>query len=132
MPPKDPDKKYGCKVRRSLNILGLGFHLVQWDGCTPRPLIDSKGRIIAALAGQPRNDAYREAAERAFRAMREAGDEARFPRLNAPASPRPSPFGLVVGDSRPAMSRGACLGEQTTPWKLDAQLMLIGGVALRS
>lgn len=30
---KDADNKYGSKVRRSLhNILGLGFHLVQWNG----------------------------------------------------------------------------------------------------
>ncbi|KAJ7662901.1 hypothetical protein B0H17DRAFT_1162909 [Mycena rosella] len=37
------------------------------------------GRIIAVLAGQPRHDAYREAVERAVRAIHDAGDEARFP-----------------------------------------------------
>ncbi|KAJ6501408.1 hypothetical protein DFH09DRAFT_1102476 [Mycena vulgaris] len=71
---KDTDKKYSSKVRRSLaNLLGLGFGLVKWDGFTPRPLVDNQGRIIAVLAGQPRHDAYREAVERAFRAIRDAG-----------------------------------------------------------
>ncbi|KAJ6586511.1 hypothetical protein DFH09DRAFT_1245703 [Mycena vulgaris] len=70
----------GSKVRCSLvDLLGLGFHLVEWDGFTPRPLVNSHGRILAVLAGQPRHDAYHEAAQRAFRAIRDAGDAARFP-----------------------------------------------------
>ncbi|KAJ6522138.1 hypothetical protein DFH09DRAFT_938493, partial [Mycena vulgaris] len=43
------------------------------------PLVDSRGRVIAVLAGQPRRDTYRDAAQRAFRAICDAGDAARFP-----------------------------------------------------
>ncbi|KAJ6532935.1 hypothetical protein DFH09DRAFT_932987 [Mycena vulgaris] len=45
----------------------------------PRPLIDSEGRIIAVLAGQPDRAEYRAAAIAAFHAIRDAGQEARFP-----------------------------------------------------
>ncbi|KAJ6552583.1 hypothetical protein DFH09DRAFT_1319034 [Mycena vulgaris] len=78
----DPKKKRGpgCKVRRTLaDMLGLGFQLVEWDGFTPRPLVDSAGRVFAVLAGQPRNDTYRDAARRAFHAICDAGAAARFP-----------------------------------------------------
>ncbi|KAJ6525514.1 hypothetical protein DFH09DRAFT_936599, partial [Mycena vulgaris] len=71
---------HGCKKRRSLaDLLGLGLHLVEWDGFTPRPLVDSCGRVIAVLAGQPRHNTYRDTAQRAFRAIRDAGDATRFP-----------------------------------------------------
>ncbi|KAJ7145934.1 hypothetical protein C8R44DRAFT_578679, partial [Mycena epipterygia] len=43
------------------------------------PIIDNQGRIIAVLAGQPRNTKFCEAASRAFYAIRDAGSEARFP-----------------------------------------------------
>ncbi|KAJ6522598.1 hypothetical protein B0H19DRAFT_1277292 [Mycena capillaripes] len=77
---RNPDKKFGSKVCRSLpNLLGLGFHLIKWDGVTSQPIIDSLGRIIVVLAGQPNNAGYREAAGRAFHAIRNAGSEARFP-----------------------------------------------------
>ncbi|KAJ7263200.1 hypothetical protein B0H12DRAFT_1269142 [Mycena haematopus] len=46
---------------------------------TPRPLIDRNGRIIAVLAGQPHNKAYAAATQRAFRAISQAGADARFP-----------------------------------------------------
>ncbi|KAJ7853838.1 hypothetical protein B0H14DRAFT_3653221, partial [Mycena olivaceomarginata] len=73
-------EKYGSKVRRSLpNLLGLGFRLVDWDGLTPKPIIDSKGRIIAVLAGQLNHPEYCEAVALAFQAICDAGDEARFP-----------------------------------------------------
>ncbi|KAJ7736216.1 hypothetical protein DFH07DRAFT_779764 [Mycena maculata] len=55
---KDTDKRHGSKVRRSLsNLLGLGFQLVEWDGC------------------------YGEAVKLAFQAIRNAGAEARFSAL---------------------------------------------------
>ncbi|KAJ7803236.1 hypothetical protein B0H14DRAFT_3487658 [Mycena olivaceomarginata] len=73
-------EKYGSKVRRSLpNLIGLGFRLVDWDGLTSKPIIDSKGRIIAVLAGQPNHPEYRETVVLAFQAVCDAGDEARFP-----------------------------------------------------
>ncbi|KAJ6486954.1 hypothetical protein C8R45DRAFT_824927, partial [Mycena sanguinolenta] len=43
------------------------------------PLIDKRGRIIAVLAGQPQDARYRDAAKRAFEAICDAGNEARFP-----------------------------------------------------
>ncbi|KAJ7757667.1 hypothetical protein B0H14DRAFT_3511848, partial [Mycena olivaceomarginata] len=70
---EDKGERYGSKVKRSLaNVRGLGLQLVKWDGFTPRPLIDANGRIIAVLAGQPRNDAYRLAVERAFQTISDA------------------------------------------------------------
>ncbi|KAJ7211128.1 hypothetical protein B0H12DRAFT_1033505, partial [Mycena haematopus] len=73
-------EKQGRKVRRSLpNLLGLGLHLVEWDGVTPRPLVDKMGRIVAVLAGQPDHAEYREAVKLAFQAICDAGHEARFP-----------------------------------------------------
>ncbi|KAF8178794.1 hypothetical protein K438DRAFT_1977629 [Mycena galopus ATCC 62051] len=76
----DATEKRGSKVPRSLaNLLGLGFQLVQWDGITPRPLLDRHGRIIAVLAGRPAGEDYRAAAAAAFCAIRDAGAEARFP-----------------------------------------------------
>ncbi|KAJ7821426.1 hypothetical protein B0H14DRAFT_3471487 [Mycena olivaceomarginata] len=84
---EDKGERYGSKVKRSLaNVRGLGLQLVKWDGFTPRPLIDANGRIIAVLAGQPRNDAYRLAVERAFQTISDAAVEARFPaHAEAPA-----------------------------------------------
>ncbi|KAJ7792420.1 hypothetical protein B0H14DRAFT_2931423 [Mycena olivaceomarginata] len=77
---KDPDKKYGRKVRRSVQyFLGLGFQLIEWDGFTPRPIFDKMGRIVAVLAGQPRNPTYQAATERSFQAIRDAGAAAQFP-----------------------------------------------------
>ncbi|KAJ7211120.1 hypothetical protein B0H12DRAFT_1079600 [Mycena haematopus] len=76
----DAGEKQGRKVRRSLpNLLGLGLHLVEWDGVTPRPLVDKMGRIVAVLAGQPDHAEYREAVKLAFQAICDAGHEARFP-----------------------------------------------------
>ncbi|KAJ7276989.1 hypothetical protein C8J57DRAFT_1061498 [Mycena rebaudengoi] len=77
---EDKKEKLGSKVRRSLsNLLGLGFQLIEWDGFSPRPIIDGVGRIIAVLAGQPDHTAYRAAAVAAFNAIRDAGNTARFP-----------------------------------------------------
>ncbi|KAJ7737112.1 hypothetical protein B0H16DRAFT_1326103, partial [Mycena metata] len=43
------------------------------------PIFDANGRIIAVLAGQPRDPHYAAAARAAFRAIMDAGAEARFP-----------------------------------------------------
>ncbi|KAJ7688268.1 hypothetical protein B0H17DRAFT_938601 [Mycena rosella] len=75
---------------------------------TPRPLVDSHGRIIAVLAGQPRHDAYRKAVERAFHTIRDAGDEARFP-----ASMRRHRQGLFAVIN-PGLSYGK--GQATPGW----------------
>ncbi|KAJ7642974.1 hypothetical protein DFH06DRAFT_999373 [Mycena polygramma] len=109
----DTSTKYGSKVRRCLaNVLGLGFQLVEWDGLTPIPLIDSKGRIIAVLAGQPCNDEYRVAVQRAFHLIRDAGAEARFP-----ASMRKHRRGLFA-----AINVGLSYGKgQTTPCWLNTK-----------
>ncbi|KAJ7748092.1 hypothetical protein B0H16DRAFT_1319991, partial [Mycena metata] len=43
------------------------------------PIFDARGRIIAVLAGQPRNPTYAAAARAAFHAIMDAGANARFP-----------------------------------------------------
>ncbi|KAJ6567633.1 hypothetical protein DFH09DRAFT_1247214 [Mycena vulgaris] len=43
------------------------------------PLVNSSGRIIAVLAGQPRHDKYCQAVQRAFQFMCNTGAAARFP-----------------------------------------------------
>ncbi|KAJ7633745.1 hypothetical protein B0H17DRAFT_1217452 [Mycena rosella] len=74
------DERRGSKVKRSVaDLLVLGFRLVQWDGFTPIPLVDSNGRIVAVLAGQPRNDEYREAVQCAFQFICKTGAAACFP-----------------------------------------------------
>ncbi|KAJ7735270.1 hypothetical protein DFH07DRAFT_780063 [Mycena maculata] len=73
-------EKKGSKVRRSVaDLLGLGFHLVKWDGIQPRPLLDKNGQIIAVLAGRPNQDDYLKSATSAFHAIRDAGAAAKFP-----------------------------------------------------
>ncbi|KAF8214562.1 hypothetical protein K438DRAFT_1955612 [Mycena galopus ATCC 62051] len=77
---EDKTVRRGSKAPCSLtNLLGLGFQLIQWDGITPRPLLDRHGRIIAVLAGRPAGDDYCTTAAAAFCAIRDAGAEARFP-----------------------------------------------------
>ncbi|KAJ6543752.1 hypothetical protein DFH09DRAFT_1321937 [Mycena vulgaris] len=67
---EDAQSKYGSKKRRSLTELtALGFRVIQWDGIEARPIVDSQGRIIAVLAGRPRDPAYAQAVSRAFQAM---------------------------------------------------------------
>ncbi|KAJ7818941.1 hypothetical protein B0H13DRAFT_1921973 [Mycena leptocephala] len=107
----DAGERYGSKVRRSLaNLLGLGFERVKWDGFTPRPIVDAHGRIVAVLAGQPRDRSYAEATQRAFQAICNAGAQARFP-----AAMRNHRRGLFA-----AMNIGLCYGEgQTTPCWLN-------------
>ncbi|KAJ6456564.1 hypothetical protein C8R47DRAFT_929847, partial [Mycena vitilis] len=104
-------EKHGGKVPRSLtNLLGLGFRVIEWDGITPRPIIDKHGRIIAVLAGQPGHDAYSAAVHGAFIAIRDAGYEARFP-----ASMRRHRRGLFA-----AINVGVSYGKgQTTPCWLN-------------
>ncbi|KAJ8692146.1 hypothetical protein PTI98_009484 [Pleurotus ostreatus] len=60
---------YAAKIARSSvkdsaqnwtaqGLLENGFSLVQWDGRTPRPLVDSGGRIFAVLAGRPKDPSF--------------------------------------------------------------------------
>ncbi|KAJ7770255.1 hypothetical protein DFH07DRAFT_768771 [Mycena maculata] len=77
---EDKMERKGSKVQRSIaNLLGLGFHLVKWDGIHPRPLLDKNGRIIAILMGRPNQDDYLKSATSAFHAIRDAGAGAKFP-----------------------------------------------------
>ncbi|KAJ7077508.1 hypothetical protein B0H15DRAFT_743670, partial [Mycena belliarum] len=77
---EDPRSKYGHKKRRTLpELIALGFRLVPWDGVEARPIVDAHGRIIAVLAGQPRDPKYSEAVSAAFRSMLLARQEWRFP-----------------------------------------------------
>ncbi|KAK7059376.1 hypothetical protein R3P38DRAFT_3303375 [Favolaschia claudopus] len=73
-------EKHGNRICRSLeHFIGLGFSVLTWDGITPRPLVDRYGRIIAVLVGQPDKPGYRDAANRAFAAIRKASQETQFP-----------------------------------------------------
>ncbi|KAJ7774333.1 hypothetical protein DFH07DRAFT_952577 [Mycena maculata] len=73
-------EKKGSKVRHSVaDLLGLGFHLVKWDGIHPCPLLDKNGRIIAVLAGCPNQDDYLQSAISAFHAICDAGTAAKLP-----------------------------------------------------
>ncbi|KAJ7300357.1 hypothetical protein DFH08DRAFT_725406, partial [Mycena albidolilacea] len=110
---KDPDKKYGSKVPRSVvNFLGLGFQVIEWDGFNLRPIFDKMGRIVAVLAGQPRNPTYQAAVERASQAIRDAGSAAWFP-----ASMRRHRHGLFA-----AITVGLSYGKgQTSPCWISAK-----------
>ncbi|KAJ7185116.1 hypothetical protein B0H12DRAFT_1246765 [Mycena haematopus] len=62
-----PAETHGSRRRRSVaELIGLGFQLIRWNGISPHPLVDSAGRIFAVLAGQPDNETYRAAVERAY------------------------------------------------------------------
>ncbi|KAJ7343077.1 hypothetical protein DFH08DRAFT_703350 [Mycena albidolilacea] len=110
---KDPDKKHGRKVRRSVAyFLGLGFQLIEWDRFTPRPIFDKMGRIVAVLAGQPPNHAYQATVERAYQAIHDAGSAAQFP-----ATMRRHCRGLFA-----AITVGLSYGKgQTSPCWLNAK-----------
>ncbi|KAJ7435400.1 hypothetical protein FB451DRAFT_1062713 [Mycena latifolia] len=62
----------------SLLFLLTRFHFSH-PRSTPIPLVDSNGRIVAVLAGQPRTEAYGQAVQRAFQFMCKTGAAARFP-----------------------------------------------------
>ncbi|KAF9019666.1 hypothetical protein BDP27DRAFT_1469549, partial [Rhodocollybia butyracea] len=42
-----------CRPYTLAHLFSLGFRHIKWDGVTPFPHIDSVGRIIGVLAGQP-------------------------------------------------------------------------------
>ncbi|KAK7023266.1 hypothetical protein R3P38DRAFT_3195291 [Favolaschia claudopus] len=73
-------ERVGRKKRHSLKeMISLGFQLVKWDGITPRPLVDSCGRIFAVLAGQPVLNGYGLAVSRAYNLMKSLGSASQFP-----------------------------------------------------
>ncbi|KAJ6574070.1 hypothetical protein B0H19DRAFT_1253833 [Mycena capillaripes] len=80
---EQPGEKWGSKKCRSLTelIFGLNFRLIRWNGIDPCPLIDSKGRIFAVLAGQPRDPTYKTSVAAAFGAIMQEGTAARFPAI---------------------------------------------------
>ncbi|KAK0439090.1 uncharacterized protein EV420DRAFT_1279737 [Desarmillaria tabescens] len=49
----DASKQYSADDLRA-----LGFSEVPWEGFDPRPIVDCKGRIVAVIAGQPRDPSY--------------------------------------------------------------------------
>ncbi|KIM79960.1 hypothetical protein PILCRDRAFT_9849, partial [Piloderma croceum F 1598] len=51
---------------------------VQWDGKTPRPIVDGQDRIIAALAGQPNDPQWDGVSDGAADAVRNAGEACSF------------------------------------------------------
>ncbi|THU95781.1 hypothetical protein K435DRAFT_665743 [Dendrothele bispora CBS 962.96] len=52
-------------------LQSMGFGLVKWDGITPRPILDCKGRIIA---GRPKHENYTEACRDMYDKSMEVGE----------------------------------------------------------
>ncbi|EEB97540.1 hypothetical protein MPER_03117, partial [Moniliophthora perniciosa FA553] len=56
-------KMYGTKeeIEKEYTLeelVDLGYIHIAWDGITPMPIVDCRGRIIAFLAGRPRGQDY--------------------------------------------------------------------------
>ncbi|KAJ7179980.1 hypothetical protein C8R43DRAFT_1117322 [Mycena crocata] len=100
---------HGSKKRRTLaEVLAMGFRLVPWDGFDSRPIIDAKGRIVAVLAGQPRDPTYAAAASAVFAAMNQERAAAQFPAAlsKQPRGPFPAlNIGLFYGKGQRVPSR---------------------------
>ncbi|KAJ7101390.1 hypothetical protein B0H15DRAFT_943716 [Mycena belliarum] len=76
----DADEAWGSKKPRSLaELVQLGFDVVQWNGFDARPIVDSRGRIFAVLAGQPRGADWATAVETAYQDISAEGIKAAFP-----------------------------------------------------
>ncbi|KAJ7080733.1 hypothetical protein B0H15DRAFT_953337 [Mycena belliarum] len=76
----DADEAWGSKKPRSLTeLVGLGFHVVQWNGFDARPIVDSRGRVFAVLAGQPWGEDWAAAVEAAYQDITAEGLNAAFP-----------------------------------------------------
>ncbi|THV00353.1 hypothetical protein K435DRAFT_854823 [Dendrothele bispora CBS 962.96] len=72
---KDDESHSNADVRYSVETLqSMGFELVKWDGITPRPILDCKGRIIGALAGRPKHENYTEACRDMYNKLMEVGE----------------------------------------------------------
>ncbi|KAF7335507.1 hypothetical protein MVEN_02204500 [Mycena venus] len=73
-------EKWGSKKCHSLlELLGLGFRLVQWNGIDPCPLVDSKGHVFAVLAGQLNTPSYKASVAAAFQEIMNEGNATKFP-----------------------------------------------------
>ncbi|KAJ7192618.1 hypothetical protein GGX14DRAFT_379917 [Mycena pura] len=77
---EDSRSKYGHKKRRTLSeLIALGFRVVKWDGIEARPIVDAHDRVIAVLAGRPRDPTYVQAVSDVFNAMLLERKNAHFP-----------------------------------------------------
>ncbi|KAJ3765558.1 hypothetical protein FB446DRAFT_615335, partial [Lentinula raphanica] len=90
-----------CRDYCLQDLLDLGFEHIAWNGVTPGPIIDSSGRIIAALAGQPRTDYARELQE-VFDLFTVAGQDAVVQATNTRKPHKRGDF--------PALNRGSTMG----------------------
>ncbi|KAJ3769588.1 hypothetical protein FB446DRAFT_621148, partial [Lentinula raphanica] len=92
------------EIRREYRVqelLDRGFQRIAWDGKTPTPVIDSSGRIISALAGQPRAG-YSQDLTEVYELFSKAGNEAG---VQATA-----PLGPHKRGTFPAFNRGVTMG----------------------
>ncbi|KAJ6459908.1 hypothetical protein C8R45DRAFT_1109284 [Mycena sanguinolenta] len=77
---EDRREKLGAKKCYTLTqLFALGFQLIEWDGITPRPLVDNAGRVWASLAGQPDDDSWHAAVSRAYASIKIEGCAVHFP-----------------------------------------------------
>ncbi|KAJ3764385.1 hypothetical protein EV360DRAFT_8591, partial [Lentinula raphanica] len=96
-------------------LLDRGFEHIAWDGRTPGPIIDSSGRIISVLAGQPGSD-YGSALDEVFTLFEEAGQHAGVKTVD--------PLGPQKRGHFPAFNRGVTMGMGSpTPVALQTGFM---------
>ncbi|KAK7024583.1 hypothetical protein VNI00_016188 [Paramarasmius palmivorus] len=100
-------------LRRMLNA---GFQRIAWDGCTPRPIVDRDGRVIAVLCGWPSGGSYQAALDSAFGAIMAEGGTAPFG-VQATTASRRGAFpaynvgcAMGMGSSRPVALRNGAMG----------------------
>ncbi|KAJ3871637.1 hypothetical protein F5051DRAFT_340637, partial [Lentinula edodes] len=110
-------------------LLVRGFEHIEWDGRVPIPIVDSSGRIIAVLAGQPGSD-YTEDLLEAFQLFSDAGKEAQLGAVD--------PKGPHKRGEFPAFNRGVTMGMGSrTPVAINTGYMtgilnrLVGEKAVR-
>ncbi|TDL13644.1 hypothetical protein BD410DRAFT_846742 [Rickenella mellea] len=55
-----------------------GFMLIEWDGLTPRPIVDGKDRVVAVLVGRPRDPGWAALSNDVFTTISKARDRCTF------------------------------------------------------
>ncbi|KAJ3564677.1 hypothetical protein NP233_g8140 [Leucocoprinus birnbaumii] len=59
-------------------LIKAQYKLVTWDGITPRPLLDSQGRVIVVLASQPNEQSFLDKCKHLFHTMMEVASQIEF------------------------------------------------------
>ncbi|KAJ3566231.1 hypothetical protein NP233_g7132 [Leucocoprinus birnbaumii] len=59
-------------------LIKAGYKLIDWDGVTPRPLLDSRERVAAVLAGRPNEPDFLGRTQRLFHKMTQIASKISF------------------------------------------------------